>query len=101
MPAWLLLSNVKRGEFVSIRLRVVTLDFENFGHETLAGTAFQLDDDVQGVGNIAFDRVVGELDATLQDATGKARQALLCGRGVDGGKRARVPGIEQLQEVEC
>ena len=46
MPACLLLAKVKRGEVVAIRLRVVTLDFEDLRYQTLAGTAFQLDDDV-------------------------------------------------------
>ena len=44
--------------------------------------------------------MIRQVDATLQDATGKARQALLGGCGVDGGKRAGMPRIEQLQKVE-
>src|SRR5664279_3364388 len=85
MPAYFLPAKIKRSEVVAVRLRVVARDFEDFRDQTLSWPALQLDDDVQRIGNVALDCVIGQVDPTLQDATGKARQPLLGGGGVDGG----------------
>jgi hypothetical protein len=49
-------SQVDGTEIKKIGIRVVAVDFEDFGNEPSARPAFDVDDDVEGIGNICFDR---------------------------------------------
>src|SRR5579872_1789889 len=62
--------------------------------------AFDMDQDMDGIGDGGFDRFVRKLDAALQDATGQPGECFPAGIGVNGGEAAAVSGIQSLQEVE-
>ena len=59
-----------------------------------------MDDDVERISDVGLDGAIGEVHAALQNATGKPREALLRGVRMDGGQRAGVPGVQELQEIE-
>src|SRR6185437_7643098 len=86
-----------RREVVPIVLGVVAANFENFGDESLTWPAFQLNEYVQGIGDIALDRAIRQFDSALENAACKARESLCGGTRVDSRKRSRMACIEQLQ----
>jgi len=51
--------------------------------------------------DVRRDCPVGQVNATLKDATRETCQCLSGRRGVDGGKTTGVPGVEELQQVVC
>jgi len=61
---------------------------------------FNVDQQMDGVGNAGLDGLVREVDAALQDATGQPRKSLPGGIGMDGGKASAVAGVEGLQKIK-
>jgi hypothetical protein len=51
-------SDVDRREIKKIRIRVVAVDFEDFGNESPAGPTFDVNDDVERIGDVGFNRTV-------------------------------------------
>src|SRR6266478_1493863 len=96
----LLGSDVHGAEVEKVGIRVVAIDLQDFGNESAAGPAFDVDDDVKGVGDVRLDRTVRKLDTTLKYAAGKTGQSLFCGTCMDRTQRAGVASIEELQEIE-
>ena len=94
------LDRVYRVKVKEVGVGIVMMDFKNLRDETPPGPSFHMDNKVEGIADIGLDGPVGKLDTALQNATGKARQALLCRIGVNGGKRPGMPRIEKLQEIE-
>ena len=52
-----------RSEFVVIGFWSVSVDPKDFGDEALSGPAFDLDDEIERVGNIALDGPIGQIHA--------------------------------------
>ena len=95
-----LLSLVDRAIVEEVGVRVVAVDFEDFGDEAAARAALDVNDDIERVADVGLDGAVRKLNAALQHATREASEALLGRIGVNGGKRARVAGIQKLQKIE-
>ena len=85
---------------VFIAIGIVAVDFHDFGDEAPARTAFEVNDDVDGITDVGFDGPVGQVHAALQNAAREAGKALPCGSGMYGGKTSGVSGVEKLQEIE-
>jgi hypothetical protein len=85
---------------VFILVRIVALDFHDFGDEAPAGAAFEMHDDVERIADVGLDGAVGEVHAALQYAARESREALPRRRGMYGRKTAGVSGVEKLQEIE-
>ena len=95
-----LLSLVDGAVVEEVGVRVVAVDFEHFGDEAASGPALDLNDDMQRVADVAFNRAVGQFDAALQHATRKPRKTLFGRVRVNGGKCPRVTRIQKLQKIE-
>jgi len=54
-----------------------TAYFEDLKKESFSQPSFELNDQVERVGDVALDGRIGQLDTTLQNAAGKSRQSLL------------------------
>src|ERR1700738_1453674 len=93
-------SGIYSAKVEQVGVGIVAVDFEDFGNESSPRPAFDLDDDVQRIADIALDRAVRELDAALQNTTRKASEALLRGTRMDGGKRTGVARIQKLEEID-
>jgi hypothetical protein len=85
---------------VFVAIRAVSMNFDDFGNETPARASFKMNDDIHGVSYIRLDGEVRDIYTALQHATRESSKALLCGSGVYRRKTARVPCIQELQEVE-
>ena len=72
----------------------------DFGNESPARPSFDVDDDVERIADVGFNRAVRQFHAALQNAARKPRQSLLRGAGVNSGESSGVPGVEELQEIE-
>ena len=62
---------------------------KDLGHETFPLPPFNVDEKIERIGDIAADRLVGKLNARLQDAGGKACDGLPGGVGVNRGQAFR------------
>src|SRR5690348_5545652 len=97
----LLASDVDGAEIKKVGVRIVAVDFEDFGDESPARSAFDVNDDVEGVGDVRLDRAVWQFHAALQDATRESCQSLFCRTRVNCAQRAGVARVEELKQVEC
>src|SRR6185437_5196225 len=84
-------------EVVPIVLGVVAANFENFGDESLPWPALQLNEYVQGIGDIALDRAIRQFDSALENTTCETREGLCGGTRVDSRKRSRMACVKQLE----
>ena len=75
--------------------------FEHFGYKALCVTPLDMDEEMDGVGDVGFDGLVRELDPALEDATGKPGKGLGRGIGVNGGKTSAVSCVEGLKKIKC
>ena len=67
-----ILPRIDRFELISLALKIEASDFQDPGYKANPWPSFYLDDHVQGIGDIALNREVRYLDATLQDAGRKS-----------------------------
>src|SRR5882757_6775205 len=86
---------------VFILVGIVALDFDDFGDEASAGAAFEMHDDVERIADVGLNGAVREVDAALQDAAGKSREALPRGGGVNGGKTAECPVLRSCRRSKA
>src|ERR1700723_886602 len=84
-----------------IRVRVVAVDQEDLGDIPSSGATLDLDDDVEGVGDVRLDCAVGQLDPALQNAARKPRKSLLRRISMNRGQCAGMSRVQELQEIEC
>ena len=84
---------VHRIEVVLVVFNVERPNLENFGNEAHARPALDLDNDVERLGDVRLDGSVRNLDATLQDTSREARDALNRRVGMDSGKCPAVAGV--------
>src|SRR5216684_3050313 len=96
----LLRSGIHGAEIKKIGVRVVAVDLKDFGDESPAGPSIDVNDNVEGIGYVGLDRTVRKLDTTLENATGKASEALLGRTRVDRAQRTGVARIQELKQVE-
>jgi hypothetical protein len=96
----LLWRDIDGTEIEQVRIRIVAVDFEDFGNESPARPSFDMNHDVDRIADVRFNGAVRQLNAALQNATREPRQALLGGTGVNRGQRSGVAGVEKLQEVK-
>ena len=89
----ILLGHKHRAIVEEVCVGVVSIDKEDFGNVSAARPTLDLNDDIEGVGNVGLDGPIGELDPALQDTTGEAREALLRRVCMDGGQRARMTSV--------
>jgi len=85
---------------VSVSFRFISTNLKNFGNKSRPRPALDLNDDIQRVRDVRLDYSVWHLDATLQDTSREARDALSRRIGVDGTKSPAVTGVQKLQKVE-
>ena len=76
-----------------VRVRVVSVDQKDFGNVSAPRPALDMNDNVERVSDIGLNGSIRKFNATLQNATGKACEALLRGIRMDRGQRARVPRV--------
>jgi hypothetical protein len=79
----LLGGDVDGAEVEKVGVGIVAVDFENFGDESSAGSSLDVDYNVERIGDVRLNLTVRQLDAALQNTTGKASQALLGGTRVN------------------
>ena len=75
-------------EFVAVGVGVVSDDLQNLGDESRSGSPFDVDEQVERVGDVAFDRSIRQFDIALQDATGEAVDGLQSGVGMNRRERS-------------
>ena len=85
---------------VFIPVGVVAVDFHDFRNEAPSRPPLQVHNDVYGVADVCLDRAIRQIHAALQHAARESSKALPCGSGMDGRKAPRMPGVEELQEIE-
>ena len=73
----ILLGQEHRAVVEEVRIRVVSVDQENFGNVSASRTAFDMYHHVQGVGDVGLNRAVRQFEPALQDAAREPREALL------------------------
>src|SRR5258708_2965147 len=83
-----------------VRSRGVSIDQENFGNVSVSWSALDKDNDIERIGDVGLNRAIREVHTALQNAGCEPREALLSGICMDGRQRPRVPGVQELQEVE-
>src|SRR5690242_10151238 len=83
-----------------VGIGVVSVDEENFGNVSASRSALEMDNDIERIGDVGFNRAIGEVHAALQNATGEPRQPLLSRVCVNRAKRSGVSGVQELQEIE-
>src|SRR5215475_14250064 len=88
-------------ELIGIVSRGEALDGKDLVDVAAGVATLDMNEQMNRVGDIGFDRPVRQLNSALQDTIGKPRKRLGGGIGVNGGKTAAVAGIERLQEIEC
>jgi hypothetical protein len=93
-------SDIDGTEVEEIGVWIVAIDLKDFGDEPAAGPAFDVDDSVEGISDIRFDRTVGEFHPALQDTAGKASESLLRGTCMDRTQRTGVACVQELEQVE-
>src|SRR5713226_7704951 len=71
-----LLSLINRAVIEEIGVRVVAVDFEHFRDVAASGPAFDLNDDMERVSDIAFNGAVRQLDTALQRAAREPSKTL-------------------------
>jgi hypothetical protein len=98
-PDFLLLQNDAAIEEIGIR--VVPVDFKDFGDKPLPRPALDMNDHIDGVADAGFDGGVGKFHSALQYTTRKSRKTLLRRIRVNGGQRTGVAGVQELQKIEC
>src|SRR6266851_1908313 len=96
----ILLGQEHRAVVEEVRIRVVSVDQEDFGNVSASRPALDMYYHVQGVGDVRLNRAVRQFDPALQDAAREPREPLLRGVRMDRGQRARVPGVQELQQIE-
>jgi len=60
-----------------VGVRIVAIDFEDFGDEPPSRSSFDVDDDVEGIGDVCLDRSVRQFNSTLEHTTRESRESLL------------------------
>src|ERR1700733_2047707 len=85
---------------VLIPVRIVAVNFHDFGDETPTRPPLKMHDDIYGVSHVGLDGAVGQIDAALQNAIREAGEALFCGSSVQGRKTPGMSGVEKLQKIE-
>ena len=81
----ILLGQEHRAGVEEVRIRVVSVDQEDFGNVSASRPAFDMYHHVQGIGDVRLYRAVRQFDPALQDAAREPREPLLRGVRVDGG----------------
>ena len=72
-----LLSDINRAEIEGIRVRVVAVDFEDFGDESAAGPSFDVDDDIERVADVCFNRANANVRPDTTIATSESPRAMV------------------------
>jgi hypothetical protein len=91
------LHSIENGfEVVTVEVGVITRNLDDFGDEALTGAAFQVNEKIQGVSDVALDCPIGKFDTTFKNATGEAAESLHRGVGVESRDGSRMPGVQQL-----
>lgn len=101
MWSWNHLRSLKyRTAVEPIGVWIVSPDFNHFRDGSAAWAALDVDDNVQRIGDAALNGAIRNLDAALQDTTGKARKSFARRVRVNGRNRAGVARVEKLKQVE-
>lgn len=78
----------------------ITFDGENLLDAAASVPALDVDQEINGIGDAGFDRLVWQLNAALENATYQPGKCLTRGIGMNGGKASAVAGVEGLQQIE-
>jgi len=73
----LLGSDVHRAEIEEVRVRVVAVDFQDFGDEPPAGSSFNVNDDVEGIGDVCLNRTKAKVRPDTTMATSDRPRAIV------------------------
>ena len=87
-------------DLVAIAFGIKAVDARDRSHVAFALPAFDMNQEMQRVGDIGADGFIGQVDIGLKRAVGEAAECLRSGVGVDGGKASRVAGVESLEKIE-
>jgi hypothetical protein len=99
--SWLsLLFLVDRAVIEEIGVRVVAVDFEHFRDVAASGPAFDLNDDMERVSDIAFNGAVRELDTALQRAAREPSKTLFGRVRMNGGQCPRMNSRLRWPEIK-
>ena len=60
-----------------VRIRVVSVDEEDFGNISASRPAFDVDDDIEGISDVGLNCTIRKVHAALQNTTGETRETLL------------------------
>src|SRR5713226_6923968 len=92
--SWVILLRQEYGAVVEqVRIRIVSIDEQDFRNVSAPWPALDMDDDVERLGDVCLDRPVRKVNAALQNTTREARETLLGGICVDRAWRSGVSGV--------
>ncbi len=60
-----------------VRIRVVSVDEEDFGNISASRPAFDVDDDIKGISDVGLNCTIRKVHAALQNTTSETRETLL------------------------
>jgi hypothetical protein len=66
-----------------IRIRIVSIDQQDFGNVSASWPALDVDYDIERIRDVCLNRPVRKVNAALQNTTGETRETLLGGICVD------------------
>jgi len=69
--------DINRGEVEQIGIGIVTVDFKHFGNKAATGTSFDLNDHVEGVADIGFNRSKAKVNPETTIATSDSPRAMV------------------------
>src|SRR5436309_2753085 len=91
---------VKRLQFIFVSLRVVTMNLEELRHEAAGAPPFDVQQEVDRIGKVGLDGLIGQVDGRLECATHEARDGVVSGIGVDGAESSGMAGVQSLKKIE-
>src|SRR6516225_4197794 len=92
--SWVILLIQKHGSVVEqVRIWLVSVDQQDFGNVPSARPSFEVDDNIEGIGNVRLHGPIREVHTTLQNTTRKPRKSLLRGIRMNGAQCSGMAGI--------
>src|SRR5580700_9625828 len=97
----ILLSQEHRAVVEQVRVRVVSVDKEDFGNVSASRPALDMDDHIERIRDVCLNGAIRDVYSALQNTACETGEALLRRVCMDGGQRAGVPSVQELQKIEC
>src|ERR1700680_438101 len=91
---------VNRFKVILVLTCVVTYEAKKLGDIAAPAASLNVEQELDGIADVAANCPVRQLDPRLQDAAGKSSYRLFRRVGMNGGNRAGMAGVKGLQKIE-